>query len=116
MPRAVRPFPHQGHDGNQDGYLTYSDALERSCNVYFQTVADRLGTEALSAWFEKFGIGRKTGIGIEELRGRLPRNARHMSPLMAKWFAGIVVITTTLTRTHSVPTIVRGPSVSPATK
>ena len=69
------PYPHQGHDGNPDGFLTYSDALERSCNVYFETVADRLGMDALSMWMSRFGIGRRTGIGIEEYPGRLPADA-----------------------------------------
>ena len=65
--------PHKGHDGNPDGFLTYSDALERSCNIYFETVADRLGIDRLSACYERFGLGRPTGIGIGEMKGRLPR-------------------------------------------
>ena len=69
------PFPHQGHNGNPDGFLTYSDALERSCNVYFETVADRLGIEALTDWMGRFGLGRHTGLGIEEFNGYLPGRA-----------------------------------------
>jgi penicillin-binding protein 2 len=69
------PIPHRGHDGNPDGFLTYSDALERSCNVFFETAADRMGMDALSDWMNRFGLGRKTGIGIEEYKGRLPVNA-----------------------------------------
>jgi penicillin-binding protein 2 len=70
------PVPHQGHDGNPDGYLTYSDALERSCNVYFETVADRMGIKALTMWMDRFGLGRKTGIGIEEYKGYIPGNGK----------------------------------------
>jgi penicillin-binding protein 2 len=69
------PFPHRGHDGNPDGFLTYSDALERSCNVYFETVADRMGMDLLTDWMKRFGLGRKTGIGIEEYKGRVPGDA-----------------------------------------
>lgn len=69
------PIPHKGHDGNEDGWLTYSDGLERSCNVYFETVADRLGIERLTDWMHRFGLGRRTGIGIEEYRGRVPAEA-----------------------------------------
>ena len=68
------PSPHVGHDGNKDGWLTFADALERSCNSYFENVADRLGIERLSAWYERFGLGRPTGIGIGEVKGRLPRD------------------------------------------
>src|SRR6185369_7171500 len=34
--------PHRGRYGNPDGSLCYADALERSCNVYFETLADAL--------------------------------------------------------------------------
>ena len=66
--------PHVGHDGNPDGFLTFSDALERSCNIYFETSADRLGIDRLSDWYEKFGLGRPTGLGLREAKGRLPRD------------------------------------------
>lgn len=73
------------------GFLTYSDALERSCNVFFETVADRMGMEGLSYWYDKFGLGRPTGIGIAEARGRLPRD--YKGPLWDRryktWFSGI---------------------------
>jgi penicillin-binding protein 2 len=69
------PYPHKGHDGNPDGFLTYSDALERSCNVYFETVADRMGIDRLTDWMRRFGLGRKTGVGIEEYKGRVPGDA-----------------------------------------
>lgn len=86
------PFPHQGHDGNQDGFLTYSDALERSCNVYFETVADRLGIDTMTQWMDRFGLGRHTGLGIEEFKGYLPGNApRHfaMGRRATGFFGGI---------------------------
>ena len=68
--------PHHGQFGNQDGFLTYADGLERSCNVYFETVADRLGIDALSDWMMRFGLGRKTNLGIHEFSGRVPAMAR----------------------------------------
>lgn len=84
--------PHVGHDGNPDGFLTYSDALERSCNIYFETVADRLGIDRLSAGYERFGFGRATGIGIGEAHGRLPRNCPVRNPAIRRtigFFGGI---------------------------
>jgi penicillin-binding protein 2 len=79
--------PHRGHDGNPDGWLTYSDAIERSCNVFFETVADRLGPAGLSNWYDKFGFGRPTGIGILERRGLRP--GMHPMDRMTNCFAGI---------------------------
>ena len=66
------PYAHRGHDGNPDGWLTFSDSLERSCDIYFENVADRLGPEGMAYWFDQFGFGRKTGIGITEMRGLRP--------------------------------------------
>ena len=39
--------PHKGIFGNPDGWLTFSDALERSCDIYFENVADRMGAGRL---------------------------------------------------------------------
>ena len=82
------PFAHKGSFGNPDGFLVFADALERSCNVYFETCADSLGVMGLSKWFDRFGLGRETGIGIAEARGYLPN--RISSPLPSHaWFSGI---------------------------
>lgn len=81
--------PHQGRDGNAAGHLTFSDALERSCNVYFETVANRLGLDRLSYWMKQFGLGRMTGVGIAESRGRLPDAYRGNNVKYATWASGI---------------------------
>jgi penicillin-binding protein 2 len=85
------PFPHRGRYGNPDGFLCFADALERSCNVYFETVADRLGMDRLCKWYDRFGLGHETGVGIAESTGRLPNSypdagAQQRSIL---WFSGI---------------------------
>ena len=82
------PFPHHGSFGNPDGHLVFADALERSCNVYFETCADALGVDGLSTWFDRFGLGRETGIGIAEARGYLPNRIDSPLPSVA-WFSGI---------------------------
>jgi penicillin-binding protein 2 len=82
------PHPHHGSYGNPDGYLVFADALERSCNVFFETCGDAMGIAGLSKGFDKFGLGRETGIGIAEARGYLPN--RISSPLPSHaWFSGI---------------------------
>lgn len=68
--------PHFGTHGNPDGYLTFNEAVQRSCNVYFENIGDRLKLEGLSTWYDRFGLGRKVGLGIPETRGRLPREWR----------------------------------------
>ncbi len=54
--------------------LAFPDALERSCNVFFETLGDRLGIEGLAKWFDRFGLGRPTGIGLPEVKGLTPRD------------------------------------------
>jgi penicillin-binding protein 2 len=61
-------------DPHPTGFLTFSDALQRSCNVFFENMGDRLGVEGLSYWMQTFGLGRMTGIGISEVHGRLPNS------------------------------------------
>jgi len=83
--------PHKGHDGNPDGFLTFSDALERSCNVYFETLAGRMGIGGLSKWMSRFGLGRRTGIGIAESRGWIPDGQSLSRSILPgeTWHAGI---------------------------
>ena len=64
--------PHTGTYGNPPGTLTFSEAVQRSCNVYFETLGDRLKMEGLTKWYRQFGLGRRTGLGIDEATGRLP--------------------------------------------
>ncbi len=86
---AHHPVPWD--DPHPTGFLNFSDALQRSCNIYFETAADRLGLEGLSYWYDQFGLGRLTGIGIAESAGRLPNS--YLGPSRGKkmttWFAGI---------------------------
>jgi penicillin-binding protein 2 len=74
------------------GFLTLPDALERSCNPYFESLAQALGPERLSDWFQKFGLGRRTYIGIAEARGSVPMDGvvgHSPNTLLATWTAGI---------------------------
>jgi penicillin-binding protein 2 len=54
------------------GLLNFTDAIQRSCDIYFENMGERLGLVGLSYWMRAFGLGRVTGIGVDESRGRLP--------------------------------------------
>ena len=73
------------------GFLTLTDALERSCNVYFENLGDHLGLEGLSYWYSQFGLGSKTEIGLPEVPGRLPNRFDAPSSVArpTAWFAAI---------------------------
>jgi penicillin-binding protein 2 len=75
-----------------DNMLTISDGIKDSCNVVFETIALRMGMDKLSAWFDRFGLGRLTGIGIEENPGLIYRPTDANSHILAQtqtWSAGI---------------------------
>jgi penicillin-binding protein 2 len=58
----------QGH-----GPLDLRHALSHSCDVYYYTVGDRAGLDALSDMAKKFGYGQPTGLDLgREIPGYLP--------------------------------------------
>ena len=90
LPGMIAHHKIPDQDPHPDGHLVFSDALQRSCNVYFETLGDRLKVEGLSYWFHQFGLGRKTGIGIAEWPGHVPDDytGDAVFPSM-QWFAAI---------------------------
>jgi penicillin-binding protein 2 len=77
--------------GYGHGDMALREAIMKSCNIYFYTVAERLGArpaggadlglarDRLQAWAARFGLGSPTGLGLPgEARGRIrvgdPRN------------------------------------------
>lgn len=44
------------------GEIALTEALARSCNLYFYRLADRVGGEVLRDGAERFGLGRATGL------------------------------------------------------
>ncbi|MHC4947582.1 MAG: penicillin-binding transpeptidase domain-containing protein [Planctomycetota bacterium] len=51
-----------------------TEALAHSCNIFFYTLADRLGMKRLSAWLRRFGLGAPLDTGLlvagEDAEGR----------------------------------------------
>jgi penicillin-binding protein 2 len=65
------------------GPVDLSEALSRSCNVYFFQVADRIGPQPLVEWAGRFGIGCQTGVDLPfEKTGHLPE------PVAGRWHPG----------------------------
>lgn len=55
------------------GPVDLSQALSRSCNVYFFHAADRIGPQPIVDWARRFGIGSASGIDLPfEKSGSLP--------------------------------------------
>ena len=78
-PGSLRIGDRVFHCWNRDGHgpMTLNEALMQSCNVYFMTVAQRLGAVRLREAMEEAGLSHKTGWPLEEQPGHLPH--RHLS-------------------------------------
>jgi len=64
------------------GTITLHTALSHSCNVFFAETGRLLGINSLYLYAEKFGLGVKTGLEIEESTGTLAgRDSK-------QWFEG----------------------------
>ena len=52
------------HSTQIGGPLNVEAAISRSCNIYFYTLAQRMGLASLTDWYRSFGLGQKLDIGI----------------------------------------------------
>ena len=52
------------HTAQIGGSLNVEAAISRSCNIYFYTLAQRMGLASLTDWYRSFGLGQKLDIGI----------------------------------------------------
>ena len=82
-------------DGNhQHGRVNITEALRRSCNVFFYQQGARVGVEELSVYAQRVGMGRRTGIDLpSEASGIIPDRAWRVkafpnSPQDQSWSTG----------------------------
>ena len=58
--------------GGGHGYLTVSQAIQKSCNCFFYEVGTRIGIETLEQYATYFGLGQKTNVELPgEISGTL---------------------------------------------
>ena len=79
--------------GERGGMMDMHRAIAESSNVYFYSLANEMGVEAMHDFMAPLGFGQITGIDINgEVRGVLPNQAWKRSyfkrPEQQKWFAG----------------------------
>ncbi|MBC7820866.1 MAG: hypothetical protein IAG10_28610 [Planctomycetaceae bacterium] len=68
-PNKFRCYHSHAHYGTD-----LTQALARSCNVYFFKAAQTLGPQPLVRWADEFGFGQLTGVDVPgERRGHVPR-------------------------------------------
>jgi penicillin-binding protein 2 len=78
---------HQVH-----GIVDINKAIPQSCDVFFYTLAERLGIEKIAQWGTALGIGRKTGIDLpNEVSGIMPSEEWKFKTFRQKWYPGEVI-------------------------
>jgi len=71
------------------GVVDISKAIYQSCDVFFYTLAERLGIERIAKYATAFGLGQKTGIDLpQESSGVMPSEEWKIRNFKQKWFAG----------------------------
>jgi penicillin-binding protein 2 len=74
------------------GAVDLSKAIYQSCDVFFYTLAERLGIEKIAKWATALGIGKKTGIDLpNEVSGVMPSEEWKLRTFRQKWYAGEVI-------------------------
>jgi penicillin-binding protein 2 len=71
------------------GITDITKAIYQSCDVFFYTLAQKLGIETIAKYATAFGLGQKTGIDLpQEVSGVMPSEEWKVRNFKQKWYAG----------------------------
>jgi penicillin-binding protein 2 len=71
------------------GDVDITKGIYQSCDVFFYTLAERLGIGKIAKWAMLLGLGQKTRIDLpQEVSGVMPSEEWKIRNFKQKWFAG----------------------------
>ncbi len=71
------------------GPVDITKAIYQSCDVFFYTLAEKLGIDKIAKWATMLGLGQKTGIDLpQEVTGVMPSEEWKIKNFKQKWYAG----------------------------
>ena len=71
------------------GPVDLTRAIYQSCDVFFYTLAEKLGIDRIAKYATALGLGQKTGIDLpQEVSGIMPSEEWKIRNFKQKWFAG----------------------------
>ena len=77
--------------GGKHGWENMGEAIRDSCNIFFFTLAYRMGIDIIDEYASMFGLGQKTGIEINgEKTGRVAGPAASEA-LGQEWYDGLLL-------------------------
>ncbi|MEG1200818.1 MAG: penicillin-binding protein 2 [Comamonas sp.] len=84
---------HTFRSGQALGPVDLNRAIQHSSNVYFYTLSNEMGVDAIHDFMKPLGFGQITGIDLPgEVRGVLPsttwKRETYKRPEQKKWYAG----------------------------
>jgi penicillin-binding protein 2 len=80
--REYRCWRKQGH-----GSISLHRAIVESCDVFFYNVGQHLGIDRLAVWAHALGLGKKTGIDLDNERsGVVPSSQWKMQRFGERWY------------------------------
>ena len=90
IPNYRRPFRDWKDEGH--GWVTVGSSITQSCDVYFYSLAYRMGIEALEPFLAQFGWGRTQQLDLPgERPGLLPNEAWKRKTRGQPWYPGETV-------------------------
>src|SRR5215472_10775340 len=76
-------------DHRTHGVVDIEKGIYQSCDVFFYTLAERLGIGKIAKWAGLVGLGKKTGIDLpNEVSGVMPSEEWKIKNFRQKWYAG----------------------------
>ncbi|PSH03980.1 MAG: penicillin-binding protein 2 [Acidobacteria bacterium] len=71
------------------GSVGLTKGIYQSCDVFFYTLAERLGIGRIAKYAAALGLGQKTGIDLpQEVSGVMPSEEWKLKNFRQKWYAG----------------------------
>jgi penicillin-binding protein 2 len=71
------------------GVVDITKAIYQSCDVFFYTLAEKLGIDRIAKYATAFGLGQKTGVDLpQEASGVMPSEEWKIRNFKQKWYAG----------------------------
>jgi penicillin-binding protein 2 len=71
------------------GIVDITKGIYQSCDVFFYTLAEKLGIDRIAKYATALGLGQKTGIDLpQEVTGIMPSEEWKIRNFKQKWYAG----------------------------
>jgi penicillin-binding protein 2 len=85
-----KQWNYQTHSKAIGGPLDVEAAISRSCNIYFYTIAQRMGLRTLTDWYRNFGLGQNLDIGIARWEPRLDKAGNKIGDRLSGEHPGVL--------------------------